>query len=66
MPEKTVSDEQAIIEKILHRRSLNEPRISAEKMKQFKTKLGEEIQRNGALSKEYVDQLLQQMRNGEL
>ena len=66
MPEKTLTDEQAIIEKILLRRNLKEPRISAEKMKIFKAKLGEEIQRAGELSQEYVNKLLLQLKNGEV
>ena len=65
MAEKLIQDEKTIIEKILQRRQLQQPRISAEKMQQFKAKLGEEIQRSGCVSQEFVDQLMEQVRNGE-
>jgi hypothetical protein len=66
MNEKIVSNEQAIIEEALRRRRLNEPGIPSEKVKRFKAMLGEEIERTGKLSQEYVDHLLQQLKNREL
>jgi hypothetical protein len=66
MTEKATQDEKAIIEKILQRRDLKQPRISAERMRIFKAKLGEEIQRSGKLSQEYVNKLMEQLKNGEL
>jgi len=66
MAEKTMPDEQTIIAEILRRRSLNEPGIPSDQVKKFKAKLGEEIGRSGSLNREYVDQLLRQLRNGKL
>jgi hypothetical protein len=68
MTEITLPDEKAIIKEILRRRSLGltGPRIPGEHMKIFKEKLGEEIQRNGKLSQEFVDGLLTKLKNGEL
>jgi hypothetical protein len=62
MIEKAIQDEPAIIEKILKRRHLKQPRIPAHKMKTFKEKLGEEIDRSGKLSQEYVNHLLDQLK----
>jgi hypothetical protein len=66
MTEKATQDEKAIIEKILQRRDLKQPRISADRMKVFKAKIGEEIQRSGKLSQEYVNELMEHLKNGEL
>ena len=66
MAEKTIPNERAIIDEILHRKTVREERIPAEKMKLFKAKLGEEIQRSGSLRQEFVDQLLRQLKSGEL
>ncbi len=66
MIEKATHDDDAIIEKILQRRDLKQPRISADRMKDFKAKLGEEIQRSGKLSQEFINALVEQLKNGEL
>jgi hypothetical protein len=66
MNEKIVVNEQAIIEEALRRRRLNEPGIPSEQVKKFKAMLGAEIERTGTLTQEYVDQLLHQLKNGEL
>jgi hypothetical protein len=66
MSEKTVPDEKSIIEEILRRRRLNEPTIPSETFKKFKAKLGAEIERTGTLTREFVDQLLQQLDDGDL
>lgn len=66
MNEKTVLNEQAIIEEALRRRRLNEPAISSEKMKKFKALLGQEIERSGIIDRESVDQLLKRLKNGDL
>jgi hypothetical protein len=60
MAEKTIRNEKEIIEEALRRRRLNEPGIPSEKMQKFKALLGEEIERTGKLTQEYVDRLLQQ------
>jgi hypothetical protein len=62
LTEKATQDEKAIIEKILQRRDVKQPRISADRMKIFKAKLGEEIQRSGELSQEYVNALMEQLK----
>jgi hypothetical protein len=66
MAEKTVPNEKAIIDEILRRQGSQQKRIPSEKMKIFKTKLGDEIQRTGGLRQEFVDELLRQLKNGEL
>lgn len=66
MAEKTIPNEEAIIEEILRRKGLPQKRIPAEKMKIFKAKLGDEIERTGSLRREFVDELLRRLKNGEL
>jgi hypothetical protein len=66
MAEKTIPNEKVIIDEILRRRGSRHKRIPAEKMKIFKAKLGDEIQRAGSLRREFVDELLRQLKNGEL
>jgi hypothetical protein len=66
MVEKTVPNEKAIIDEILRRKGSQEKRIPAEKMHVFKMKLGEEIERSGSLRQEFVDDLLHQLKDGEL
>jgi len=66
MAEKTVHNEKAIIDEILRRKTVREERIPSEKMSLFKAKLGEEIQKSGSLRQEFVDQLLRQLKSGEL
>lgn len=66
MTDNAILDEKAIIEEILQRRNLKQPRIPGEQMQHFKAKLDEEIQRSGKLSQEFVNALLLQLKNGEL
>jgi GTP1/Obg family GTP-binding protein len=66
MPEKQIPNEEAIIDEILRRKGRHEKRIPSEKMKAFKAKLGEEIERTGVLRQEFVDDLLQRLKDGEL
>ena len=66
MADKTIPNEEVIIDEILSRKTVREERIPSEKMKLFKAKLGEEIQRIGSLPQGFVDQLLRQLRNGKL
>ena len=61
-----IPDERLIINEILRRKSARNDLIPAEKMGVFKAKLNEEIQRRGGLSKDYVDKLLRQLKDGEL
>jgi len=68
MNEEKITNEQAIIDEILRRKGRQEQEklIPAEKMKVFKAKLGEEIERTGNLRQEFVDDLLRRLKNGEL
>jgi hypothetical protein len=66
MAEKTIPNEKAFIDEILRRKGARRPRIPAEKMKIFKARLGEEIERSGSLRQDFVDNLLRQLKNGEL
>jgi hypothetical protein len=66
MADKTIPNEKAIIDEILRRKTVRENRIPLEKMKLFKAKLGDEIQRSGSLQEEFVDQLLRQLKSGKL
>jgi hypothetical protein len=66
MGEKTIPNEKTIIDEILRRKRVREKRIPSAKMKIFKAKLGDEIHRTGSLRQESVDQLLRQLKNGEL
>jgi hypothetical protein len=61
MVEKTIPGEQAFIEEILRRRGSDQRRIPLAEMKILKVKLGEEIERAGSLSREFVDDLLRQL-----
>lgn len=66
MANNPVPDEKEIVEKILRRRASSEVLISAEAMKVFKAAIGEEIQRSGALSEEFVERLMQKAKSGDL
>ena len=71
MNEITMLDDKAMIEKLLARIRARKPGmptdgIPADKVKRFLENIGEEIERTGRLSREYVDQLLHQLKNGEL
>ena len=66
MPEKTIPNEKTLIEEVLRRKGSQTRRIPSEKMGIFKAKLGDEIQRTGTLRQEFVDELLQKLKNGEL
>ena len=59
-------DEAALIEEIKRRKNPNQPGVPAEKMKMFRKLLGEEIKRTGTLTREYAEQLLRKLHNGEL
>ena len=62
MAEKTIPNEKAIIEQILSRKGSETKRIPSAKMQIFKAKLGEEIARTGELRREFVDDLLRQLK----
>ena len=66
MAEKTIPNEETIIREILRSKGTPQKRIPSEKMKIFKTKIGADIERTGTLGQEFVDDLLRQLKNGEL
>jgi hypothetical protein len=66
MNDITMLDEKAMIEKLLARMRARKPGIPAGQVKKLIENIGKEIERTGCLSKEYVDQLLRQLKNGEL
>jgi hypothetical protein len=67
MAEKLIPDEKAIIEEILQRKgSSRQARIPAAKMQVFKARLNEEMERTGSLRPEIVDDLLRQLKSGDL
>lgn len=66
MNEKTTFDDQLLIEEILRRRQSKEPGIPAEKVKLLMAHIGQEIERTGHVTKEQVEHLLEQLKNGEL
>jgi hypothetical protein len=66
MKQNTLLDDKAMIEKLLARMRDRKPGIPAEKVKALLADIGKEIERTGSLSKDYVDQLLRQVNNGDL
>jgi hypothetical protein len=66
MPEQVLSQDEGIIEKILHQKAGNLKRIPPGKLLLFKAKIGEELRRSGNVREQYVDELLRQLRDGEL
>jgi hypothetical protein len=64
---KTITlDDKAIIEEALRRMQSKEPTIPGENVRNFMTRIGEEIQRTGELRKEVLDGLLQQLHDGTI
>jgi hypothetical protein len=64
MKPDTMLDDKAMIEKVLARMKDRKPGISAKEVKGLLANIGEEIERTGSLTKEYVDKLLRQLNNG--
>jgi hypothetical protein len=61
----TLNDKE-IIEEALRTMRAKEPTVPVAAVKNFLAKVGEEIERTGALRKETVDVLLQQLQDGEI
>jgi hypothetical protein len=60
-------DEQTILEETLRRLRTNDRHpIPSDKVKQFLQIIGDEFKRTGELKKQYVDQVVQQLKSGEL
>jgi hypothetical protein len=66
MSDKPVFDEKAAIEEALRVMRSNEPTVPRASVKNFLTKVGDEIRRTGELRKEFVDSLLKKLHDGEL
>jgi hypothetical protein len=66
MNDNTTLSDQAMVQELLRRMASRTPGIPAEKVKKFIANLGQEIKRSGGLTKEHVDLLLKQLKNGEL
>lgn len=62
----TVPDEQIIINKALQNMRSKEPGIPAEKVKVFVAKVGDVISRNGKIDQAEVDELVRQLKVGEM
>jgi hypothetical protein len=58
-------NDQEMIEEALKRMRSAQATIPEEKVRQFLTRIGVEIQSSGELHKEVVDRLLLQLQNGE-
>jgi hypothetical protein len=65
MNDHAMLEDKAMIEKLLARMRAKEPGIPADKVKTFLADVGKEIERAGCLSKDYVDQLLRKLNDGE-
>ncbi len=65
MKQDTLLDDKAMIEKVLARMRNRKPGIPAQKVKAFLADIGNEIERPGSLSKEYVDQLVRHIESGD-
>ena len=60
-------DQQAIRAHLERKRlGVKQRTYSSEQFQRFKAKIGEEIERTGALTEEFVDELKKNLRSGEL
>jgi hypothetical protein len=66
MKENTILDENAIIEQALRRMRSKQPGIDGEKVKLFIALVGKEIERSGEITRKDAEELLRQLKNGEL
>jgi hypothetical protein len=66
MNDNTTLGDQALVQEILRRMASRKPGIPAEKVKKFVASVGQGIERSGGLTKEHVDLLLKQLKNGDL
>jgi hypothetical protein len=67
MPDELSGDDQSLIERALKNlRKPNRRTVPAEKVKLFLLMIGDELKRTGSLKKEYVDQVVDQIKSGAL
>jgi hypothetical protein len=67
MPDDLSADDQALIERALKSmRSPNRRTVPSQKVKLFLQMVGDELKRTGQLKREYVDQILNQIKSGAL
>ena len=65
MPDELSADDQALIERALKSiRSPNRHTVPSDKVKLLLVMLGDEIKRTGSLKREYVDQIVSQIKSG--
>jgi hypothetical protein len=67
MPDELSADDKALIERALKNiRTPNRRIVPAQKVKLFLQMVGDELKRTGHLKKDYVDQLVNQLKSGAL
>jgi hypothetical protein len=67
MPNEFSPEEQALIDEILkHMKSKDRRLIPSHRVKPFLQAFGDEWKRTGEVKKEFVDQLVAQVKSGEL
>jgi replication fork clamp-binding protein CrfC len=67
MTEDISPDEKTILDETLQRlRNQDRHPVPSYKVKQFLQIIGDELQRTGELKKQFVDQVVQQLKSGEL
>ena len=67
MPDDLSADDQSLIERALKSmRSPNRHAVPSQKVKLFLQMVGDELKRTGSLKREYVDQLVIQLKSGAL
>jgi hypothetical protein len=67
MPDDLSADDQSLIERALKNlRNPNRHTVPAHKVKLFLMMVGDELKRNGTLTREYVDHVVNQIKSGAL
>jgi hypothetical protein len=67
MPDDLSADDEALIERALKSmRSPNRGKVPSHKVKLVLLMVGDELKRNGQLRREYVDQVVTQIKSGAL
>jgi hypothetical protein len=66
MSENAIVDDQLIVETALRRMCAKVPGIPSEKVRIFLAKIGEEYERSGGVGQDFMDDLLQKLKDGAL
>jgi hypothetical protein len=64
MSENAIVDDRLIVETALRRMRAKVPGIPSEKVRTFLAKIGEEYERSGSVRQEFMDELLQKLKDG--